>query len=433
MCKHEILTLLFFGILIGIYAAPSTPSTTTLSALNPTSLPSNETRVKRQAVTIASRIASSEFIVPTLGMLMIKMNDILKSVKKMFNHKNCNKLINEKTVKIVTKRSRPIFNNHTANERKIIKKRSVLEFNSAIESTSGRRKRAIPPLVPFMARLIAWGGMMTASGVAIAVIQKSMEAESKLKRIQIDCKSNSVGCLSNICWSNCGPRLDKADWCYAGNSSVINGTRTVQLQECEHDSDCNPCTSCASVCFKQEEMGEYDTVNSTNQTPTTVSRKKRGLFLPILYDIPIIKEYFGWTTWFPSTPVIDQIDQTARVFDTAFGKKLYGDINDKNIQIDCKFNNAGCLNNVCWSNCGSRFDKLDWCFTGETSIVNNTRTVQLNPCKHDSDCKPCFSCASECFREEDFNENNNDKGNVTNINNNTDNKEKNKKKLKRMK
>lgn len=30
----------------------------------------------------------------------------------------------------------------------------------------------------------------------------------------LKCSTNNFGCLNNRCWINCGPRVNKVDWCF---------------------------------------------------------------------------------------------------------------------------------------------------------------------------------------------------------------------------
>ena len=92
----------------------------------------------------------------------------------------------------------------------------------------------------------------------------------------------------------------------------------------------------------------------------------------------------------------------------------------KRAQIDCTSNNAGCIENRCYTNCGPRMLSSDWCF-------------KLVECNISSDCDPCWPCASTCFfgdinrtmvQNADVENNNNNEKN-SNGDNNGDNNEKN--------
>lgn len=72
-------------------------------------------------------------------------------------------------------------------------------------------------------------------------------------RAKIDCAQNQYGCLQNMCVSQCGPRLDKADWCYVGkNATAVSGgdkkKKRMEIAECEIATDCDPCWPCARTC-----------------------------------------------------------------------------------------------------------------------------------------------------------------------------------------
>lgn len=75
-----------------------------------------------------------------------------------------------------------------------------------------------------------------------------------LNRSRIDCRQNNFGCSDNICWTNCGPRLQSDDFCFTSSPtgksshSIIVANVTLNLAMCIKDSDCDPCWSCASSC-----------------------------------------------------------------------------------------------------------------------------------------------------------------------------------------
>lgn len=75
---------------------------------------------------------------------------------------------------------------------------------------------------------------------------------------ELSCKSFNYGCYEHLCYANCGPRKDSADWCYT-KSSGANSTHITPFgivynaKLCNYDRDCNPCTDCASECFRDDE------------------------------------------------------------------------------------------------------------------------------------------------------------------------------------
>lgn len=66
--------------------------------------------------------------------------------------------------------------------------------------------------------------------------------------------------------------------------------------------------------------------------------------------------------------------------------------------IDCSNNNFGCLEFICWSNCGPRLASADWCATTDGRVGPN-KTVRVATCKTDADCNKCWPCATACRTE----------------------------------
>lgn len=70
------------------------------------------------------------------------------------------------------------------------------------------------------------------------------------------CSSNNFGCLDYRCWANCGPRLEKHDWCF---------TTKAGHKSCERDEDCDPCWTCVSKCYKEAGAS----INNNNENSTS--------------------------------------------------------------------------------------------------------------------------------------------------------------------
>lgn len=62
-------------------------------------------------------------------------------------------------------------------------------------------------------------------------------------------------------------------------------------------------------------------------------------------------------------------------------------------KIDCKTNEYGCMQGMCWSNCGPRLDAGDSCFTVKNVTAGARNIVS---CSVPADCDPCWSCARDC-------------------------------------
>lgn len=75
------------------------------------------------------------------------------------------------------------------------------------------------------------------------MIQQSQQQQQN--RATIDCTTNEFGCFKGLCHTNCGPRLDKGDWCYTTKN---NTAVPIMTAKCSSNSDCDPCWTCARAC-----------------------------------------------------------------------------------------------------------------------------------------------------------------------------------------
>lgn len=80
------------------------------------------------------------------------------------------------------------------------------------DSINSRHVRAIPIIVAGIGKYTGWAlGMVGVSATASYIdskIRANVELETAdLKRRSIKCETNNYGCLQNLCWSNCGPRV----------------------------------------------------------------------------------------------------------------------------------------------------------------------------------------------------------------------------------
>lgn len=88
-------------------------------------------------------------------------------------------------------------------------------------------------------------------------------------------------------------------------------------------------------------------------------------------------------------------------------------------KIDCKSNNAGCIDNRCWANCGPRSSSDDWCFTSSqnrTELDVKYNRIYMTSCDRDEECDPCWPCSLTCIAEEQFPINIGSINNKTNVN-----------------
>lgn len=76
------------------------------------------------------------------------------------------------------------------------------------------------------------------------------------QRSRVNCSDMDHGCLDNVCWTSCGPRLSHRDYCFTfapdmtrtSSHSIKVNNQTVRLTFCNNDSECNACWSCATTC-----------------------------------------------------------------------------------------------------------------------------------------------------------------------------------------
>lgn len=79
-----------------------------------------------------------------------------------------------------------------------------------------------------------------------------------MKQQELSCHSFNYGCHEglHLCWSNCGPRKNSADWCFTKNASTNSSQSTPygvvhKGKLCNYNRDCNSCDLCASECFEE--------------------------------------------------------------------------------------------------------------------------------------------------------------------------------------
>lgn len=72
--------------------------------------------------------------------------------------------------------------------------------------------------------------------------------------------------------------------------------------------------------------------------------------------------------------------------------------------INCLGNNYGCLEGLCWTDCGPRSSIDTFCFTANPDPNQNKniflqvkdKNVTISQCDNDSQCHPCWPCATVC-------------------------------------
>lgn len=104
------------------------------------------------------------------------------------------------------------------------------------------------------AKYLRWGAVFTASGVLTTTVDAYIRAsiakknEERIKHLTIDCLKNNFGCIENICWTHCGPRLSAADWCITTRNDSVPIDQ-LHHASCKIDHDCDPCLPCARECI----------------------------------------------------------------------------------------------------------------------------------------------------------------------------------------
>lgn len=154
-----------------------------------------------------------------------------------------------------------------------IKRTNTMGSQSSISRTSGSLESIAPPaaavekskksqigavIATEVGKSLALGGTLVAansfSSYTDSKIRQSVDAETQdlnqqrqqqQNRATIDCKTNEYGCFKGMCWTNCGPRLDKGDWCFATKNKTVDPKK---IANCSIDTDCNSCWSCARDC-----------------------------------------------------------------------------------------------------------------------------------------------------------------------------------------
>lgn len=205
-----------------------------------------EKRSARIVYNVFNRGSISELATASASVAMSKIKGIYNSLKNIITEKkqqNSTENLKLKNIKL--------------NHDKILSQRMIPSMSNMNAQQISRKTRSIPAFLPVIGKLVAWTGTMTAAGVATSYIDTAIkekaarEQEERLARKSIDCELNNFGCIQNICWSNCGPRLYSADWCFVTKNLTVSTEGNVELAHCEKDSDCQACWRCASSCIME--------------------------------------------------------------------------------------------------------------------------------------------------------------------------------------
>lgn len=139
-------------------------------------------------------------------------------------------------------------------------KKDIVNVNREDDVKVLSRKGRGIAFLPYLAKFSGWTMIMvagTAASTAVELGMRDLHEKSTLERKSFDCKKNNYGCMQNVCWTNCGPRLGSFDWCITLNTTITidqmrlddeNGVLRIEAAYCEKDSDCNPCWTCGGIC-----------------------------------------------------------------------------------------------------------------------------------------------------------------------------------------
>lgn len=120
------------------------------------------------------------------------------------------------------------------------------------------------------ADFIVWTGILTSVNAIDAEYKNNLKNKNIEKRLRArsDCKTFNFGCIENLCWTNCGPRLNSDDWCIttppedrasveveesvmSNNNKTIRKSKKTTFASCFNDADCDPCWKCGGTCVLQ--------------------------------------------------------------------------------------------------------------------------------------------------------------------------------------
>lgn len=141
-----------------------------------------------------------------------------------------------------------------------------------------RDKRAFPVLgviMPVIGKYFGWSMAMAAAGVATTTADQfireyitNKNSNKLIYRRRVDCAGNNYGCVQNVCWTNCGPRLEAIDWCFTTRNYTEN---VYELAKCTVNTDCDPCLPCAGSCMFDPIADTNDRIIAAAKIPTTTT------------------------------------------------------------------------------------------------------------------------------------------------------------------
>lgn len=272
--KFVFVCVLIISILINIFATPV----------------EEEKREKRSVVVFAaaaravkkpvSDVIHANFAFLSLSVVNMWKNTV-SSLYKLFNEEEENLIERKNITEIMPKNTTRLIPSFAALKSAVKRERRAIRTglsnitgffpnNSrlitsliASEGVMKREKRAvgavIGPILPIIGKFFGWGVAMSAAaavGSATSVLiqdalnkKNAAESEEKLRRRAVDCTLNHVGCVEGFCYSNCGPRIRSADWCFTTKQLPANKSEEIKPELCKYDFECESCWPCASTCM----------------------------------------------------------------------------------------------------------------------------------------------------------------------------------------
>lgn len=184
------------------------------------------------------------------------------------------RLFSEGKTTTTTKSPLAVHSNKTTRLKQNNSSESSVQAARARPSSSylRRDKRALGLLIraaPHVGNFIKWTSVLSATSVAGSVATHYLNEKEnvKLTRKLINCKEANFGCMSGLCWANCGPRLFSADWCF-----TTKNVTELSAVFCAQNAECDPCLQCGSTCHM--ELGTGAGLPPGTITPETDIRKK---------------------------------------------------------------------------------------------------------------------------------------------------------------
>lgn len=152
-----------------------------------------------------------------------------------------------------------IFSSRTPTTEKNYNSRtSNILLNKLIEQKHAAlsRVRRTPRFKTFLKQAAKISGWYVGMGAADMISshysnmeKEKLEREREQRLLQRSCEMNRFGCISNYCWSSCGPRIFESDYCFVTKDNNTKGE--MKFVGCNWDSNCNGCWPCGHACIME--------------------------------------------------------------------------------------------------------------------------------------------------------------------------------------